>query len=86
MQRNIKHTFFFPNSPEDIWEYLTKSELIAQWLMENNFKLEVGYDFQFNTKPIIKFGFDGKIYCKVLEIVLFKKAVLFLERRTGRKD
>ena len=73
MQRKIQHTFFFPNTPADVWEYLTKSELIAQWLMENNFKLELGHDFQFNTKPIIKLGFDGKIYCKVLEIVPLKK-------------
>ncbi len=73
MERNIQHRFFFPNTPEDVWEYLTRSELIAEWLMENNFRPEVGYEFQFNTKPIIKLGFDGKIYCKVLEIVPLKK-------------
>ena len=60
-----------------VWEYLTNSELLAQWLVPNDFKPIVGHKFQFGAKPKIKIGFDGRIYCEVLEIVPFKKLVYF---------
>ena len=73
MQRSINHKWFFPHPPKDVWDYLTKPELLSQWLMENNFKPIVGHKFQFKTKPKIKFGFDGIVYCEVLELIPFKK-------------
>ena len=36
--------------------------------MENNFKPILGHEFQFKTKAKAKLGFDGQIFCKVLEI------------------
>ena len=75
MTRTIKHSFFYSHSPETVWEYLTKTELIAQWLMPNDFLPVVGYEFRFTIKPIPEFEFDGIIYCKVLEIVPLKKLV-----------
>ncbi len=75
MQKEIKHQFTFSQPPEVVWEYLTNSELLAQWLMPNDFKLIVGHRFQFGAKPKLKFGFDGRIYCEVMEIVPFKKLV-----------
>ena len=73
MAKSIKHTFFFPHAPETVWEYLTKPELMELWLMKNDFQPIVGYDFQFRTNPIPSLDFDGIFYCKVLEIVPFKK-------------
>jgi uncharacterized protein YndB with AHSA1/START domain len=73
MAKIIKHQFFFPHPPETVWEYLTKSELMEQWLMKNDFQLIVGLDFQFRTGPIPSLDFDGIFYCRVLEIVPFKK-------------
>ncbi len=73
MTKSIHHNFFFPHPPETVWEYLTKPELISQWLMENDFQPVVGYDFQFKTSSMPKLDFDGIVYCKVLEIVPFKK-------------
>jgi uncharacterized protein YndB with AHSA1/START domain len=73
MQRTIKHSWFFAHSPEVVWKYLTKPELIAEWLMENDFKPVVGHQFQFRAKPKIKFGFDGIIYCEVLEVIPCKR-------------
>ena len=73
MTKSIHHKFFFPHPPEVVWEYLTKAELISQWLMENDFLPIVGHDFQFRTKPLPNFNFDGIVYCKVLEIIPFKK-------------
>ena len=73
MKKSINHQFFFPHPPEAVWEYLTKPELMAQWLMKNDFQPIVGLDFQFRTGPIPSLDFDGIFYCKVLEIVPFKK-------------
>jgi len=73
MERNIEHLWFFPHSPELVWDYLTKPELLSQWLMENDIKAEVGHKFMFHTKPKIKLGFDGNIYCEVLDVVPYKK-------------
>jgi uncharacterized protein YndB with AHSA1/START domain len=58
---------------EMVWEYLTKPELMEQWLMKNNFQPIVGHDFQFRTGPIPSLDFDGIFHCKVLEIVPFEK-------------
>lgn len=68
MEREIKHNWYLPHPPKVVWEYLTDSELLSQWLMKNDFKPIEGHEFQFKTKPKIKMGFDGNIYCKVLEV------------------
>jgi uncharacterized protein YndB with AHSA1/START domain len=73
MAKVIKHQFFFPHPPEAVWEYLTKPELMELWLMKNDFQPIIGFDFQFREKPIPSLNFDGIFYCKVLEIVPFKK-------------
>lgn len=73
MAKVIKHQFFFPHPPEAVWDYLTKPELMQLWLMKNDFQPIVGLDFQFRTNPVPSLDFDGIVYCKVLEIVPFKK-------------
>ena len=73
MQPAIKHNWFFPQPAETIWEFLTTPELLAQWLMPNDFKPETGQYFMFRTGPHPALNFDGNIYCQVLEIVPQKK-------------
>ncbi|HEY5746303.1 MAG TPA: SRPBCC domain-containing protein [Chryseolinea sp.] len=73
MTKTINHQFFFPHPPEMVWEYLTNAELMAQWLMKNDFQPIVGHDFQFRTNPIPSLDFDGICHCTVLEIIPFKK-------------
>ncbi|HXB42666.1 MAG TPA: SRPBCC domain-containing protein [Puia sp.] len=73
MTKSIHHKFFFPHSAEVVWEYLTKAELMQQWLMPNDFLPIIGYDFEFRIKPMPQIDFDGIVYCKVLEITPFKK-------------
>jgi uncharacterized protein YndB with AHSA1/START domain len=73
MTSSIQHEFFFPHQPQVVWEYLTKAELIEQWLMKNDFLPIVGYDFTFHTRPMPNLHFDGIVYCKVLEMVPCKK-------------
>ncbi len=62
MQNEIKHTWYFDQSPQEIWEYLTKPELLEQWLTKTDFKPVVGHKFQFTDK-------SGKIiHCVVLDV------------------
>lgn len=73
MEKIIKHKIFFAHPPEAVWDYLTKPELMELWLMKNDFQPIVGFDFQFRTNPIPALDFDGIFYCRVLEIIPFKK-------------
>jgi len=73
MPNTIQHSFFFSHQPEVVWEYLTTAELLAQWLMPNDFQPVLGHEFRFTTKPLPIFDFDGICYCKVLEISPLRK-------------
>lgn len=67
MQEEIKHTWHFDQLPQQVWEYLTKAELIEQWLSKTDFQPIAGYKFRFIDK-------SGKnVYCQVLEIKPFVK-------------
>nr|WP_295926543.1 SRPBCC domain-containing protein [uncultured Dyadobacter sp.] len=72
MTKVIKHQFSFPHPVERVWDYLTNPDLLAAWLMKNDFKPVIGHEFQFRTGPIPSLDFDGVFYCKVLDIVPFK--------------
>ena len=73
MSKKIQHQLFFPHQPEAVWEYLTKAELMELWLMKNDFKPIIGHEFTFKVNPMPSLDFDGIVYCKVLEIIPFKK-------------
>ena len=73
MQYEIKKEWIYEQSPNDVWAYLTQAELIALWLMPNDFKPIPLHEFQFQTKPIPSLELDGIFYCKVIEIEPFKK-------------
>ena len=67
MQKDIHQTWFFHQPPSEDWEYLTKSELIEQWLGQTDFQPIVGHKFRF-TSP-----YGNHSYCEVLEIRPFVK-------------
>ena len=73
MQTAIKHNWFYACSPETIWDYLTKPELLSQWVMKNDIQPIVGHRFMFKTNPYPEMEFDGNVYCEILEVVPFKK-------------
>ena len=54
-----------PYPPERIWRTLTKGDLIAKWLMPNDFEPVVGYRFTFKTRPMG--DWDGIVHCEVLQ-------------------
>lgn len=64
--RDLVFTRIYKHSPERVWWALTDSEALGKWLMENDFKPEVGHRFQFKTDPAP--GFDGIVDCEVLTV------------------
>lgn len=65
--RAIRIDEFLAHPPAKVWRALTDSDLIARWLMPNDFKLEVGHTFNFHTDPIPQAGFSGTGYSEVLD-------------------
>jgi len=67
MQNEIRHTWQFHQSPQEVWEYLTKPELLEQWFTKTDIEPIVGNRFHFFDKT-------GKtISCEVLEVKPFTK-------------
>ncbi len=67
MKKEIRHTRHFNQSPQELWEYLTKPEWIEQWLGKTDFQPIVGHKFRF----ISPYGNDS--HCEVLEAKPFTK-------------
>ncbi|MDX6249076.1 MAG: hypothetical protein QOF10_2436 [Kribbellaceae bacterium] len=57
---------FFPQPPAKVWRALTEPELIAQWLMPGDFRLEVGHRYTMQAKAIGATGFSGVVLAEVL--------------------
>jgi uncharacterized protein YndB with AHSA1/START domain len=73
MQKEIKQSWFFKQTPQEVWEYLTKSELIEQWLMKTDFQPITGHKFHFTFTPKTDSKYDGIVQCEVLEVKPFSK-------------
>ena len=58
---------FLSYSPAQVWKALTDPDLIARWLMPNDFQLAIGHHFTFKTVPIPPVQFEGTVYCEVLD-------------------
>ncbi|WP_437523976.1 SRPBCC domain-containing protein [Sorangium sp. So ce726] len=65
MRRDLRITREYPHPPELVWRALTDPALIAEWLMQNDFRPELGHRFKLRTDPAP--GFDGIVRCEVLE-------------------
>ena len=44
MKEEIKHTWHFNQSPQELWAFLTNPELIEQWLGKTDFQPIVGQE------------------------------------------
>jgi uncharacterized protein YndB with AHSA1/START domain len=63
----IRTDQFLPYTPTQVWKALTDPDLIARWLMQNDFQLAVGHHFTFKNVPIPTVKFEGTVYCEVLD-------------------
>lgn len=57
---------FLPCPKERVWRALTDPDLIARWLMPNDFRLEAGRRFAIDSDPIRQGGLGGTRHCEVL--------------------
>ncbi|NUQ53911.1 MAG: SRPBCC domain-containing protein [Phycisphaerales bacterium] len=64
----------YPHPRALVWRALVDRDLLAQWLMPNDFEPRVGHRFTFRTEPGP--GFDGVVRCEVLEIIDQERLVL----------
>ena len=55
-----------PHPPEKIWRALTESQLIKEWLMDNDFQPAVGHGFKFRSTPVP--NWNGIIDSQVLVV------------------
>lgn len=58
--------FQFTSSVEKVWNALTDSDMLAQWIWDNDFKPAVGEKFQFRSEP--NEWWDGIVNGEVLEV------------------
>jgi uncharacterized protein YndB with AHSA1/START domain len=65
VSRGIRKEVFYPDPPETVWVALTDPRAIAEWLMPNNFKAEVGHRFYFQTDPMPMC--EARTECEVIE-------------------
>ena len=56
-----------PFPPGKIWRALTQPQLIAEWLMKNDFQPVVGHKFSFRAEPMPHW--NGVTDCQVLAVV-----------------
>jgi uncharacterized protein YndB with AHSA1/START domain len=73
MQREIQQTWFFKQKQEEVWDYLTRPELLEQWLMKTDFQPVVGYKFRFMFVPKPDSKYNGTVNCEVLEVKPFTR-------------
>jgi len=64
--RSIVVERLMPHAAEKIWRALTTAELVADWLMRNDFQPVVGHRFQFHATPVP--GWSGVTNCEVVEV------------------
>ena len=66
MESKLRFEAQYPYPRERVWVALTDPVAMADWLMPNDFKAELGHEFTFRTRPAP--GFDGIVRCEVIEI------------------
>jgi uncharacterized protein YndB with AHSA1/START domain len=80
MQNEIKHTRYFSQSPQEVWEYFTKPDLLERWLGKTDFKPVEGYKFRFMSP----YGNDS--HCEVLEVKPFTRLSYSWQKNSAKDN
>jgi uncharacterized protein YndB with AHSA1/START domain len=67
MSNMIRREMVVPQSRELVWEALTDSATLAEWMYPNDIEPRVGHRFTFRVPPKPEMNFDGlTVRCEVL--------------------
>lgn len=68
MTKTIRREILMPQPREQVWEAITNSATLEEWMYPNDFEPRIGHHFTFRVPPNPKQGFDGlTVRCEVLE-------------------
>ena len=68
MTKTIRREMALPQPRDQVWQALTDSATLAEWMFPNDFEPRVGHYFTFQVPPNPKANFDGLVvHCEVLE-------------------
>src|SRR4051812_13354194 len=68
MSNTIRREIVIPHPPEQVWQAITQSATLADWMFPNDFEPRVGHQFTFRVPPNPKVNFEGLVvHCEVLE-------------------
>lgn len=68
MSKTIQREMHFAQPPEQVWQAITESATLAEWMFPNDFEPRVGHHFTFSVPGNPKVNFDGlTVHCEVLE-------------------
>ena len=68
MTDTIRREMLVPQPPEQVWQAITDSATLAEWMFPNNFQPRVGHRFTFQVPGNPQANFDGLVVrCEVLE-------------------
>ncbi|HET8851808.1 MAG TPA: SRPBCC domain-containing protein [Ktedonobacteraceae bacterium] len=77
---------FFPYPPARVWQALTDPDLLARWLMPNDFQLKIGHRFTFQGTPMPKVHFSGIVQCEVLAFEIERTLSYSWADHSGEND
>lgn len=68
MTQTIQREIRLPQRREEVWQAITNSTSLAEWMYPNDFEPRIGHAFTFRVPPKPEVGFDGlTVNCVVLE-------------------
>jgi uncharacterized protein YndB with AHSA1/START domain len=68
MTNTIQKEMVFPQPREQVWQAITDSATLSEWMFPNDFEPRVGHRFTFRVPGNPKMNFDGlTVHCEVLE-------------------
>jgi uncharacterized protein YndB with AHSA1/START domain len=80
MENEIKLIWQFNQPPQVVWDYLTKPELLEQWLGKTDFQPIAGHKFRF----ISPYGNDS--ICEVLEVKPFTRLSYSWQKNSAKDN
>ena len=80
MKEEIRQTRWFSRPPQEVWEYLTKPDLLELWLGKSDIKPVEGHKFRF----ISSYGNDS--HCEILEVKPFTRLSYTWQKNSSKNN